>query len=124
VGHFQQSDKSQKALLVSQTGALVNECLLKLTEPHLADLFRGMSGGESDFTETEIHQLLNVLTAILNCLEDIFARNDLSLADTRPVAVAAGWLLAVVSCPRRWDHSRHGPRQTGEPGGAVQGQSC
>jgi len=122
----------------------VNECLLKLTEPHLADLFRRMSGGESDFTETEIHQLLNVLTAILNCLEDIFARNDLSLADkgsvesatsvvaamfsgavaTRPVAVAAGWLLAVVSCPRRWDHSRHGPRQTGEPDGAVQGQSC
>jgi hypothetical protein len=56
-----------------------------------------MSAGESDFTETEIHQLLNVLTAILNCLEDIFARNDLSLADKGSVESATSVAASMFS---------------------------
>src|SRR5215469_11060544 len=68
---IRQADKNQKAMLESDSVSRSNEHLLKLTEPHLADLYRRMIHGEGDFTETELLQLMNILSAVMNSMEDI-----------------------------------------------------
>lgn len=78
---IRQADRSQRAALALQASVRGSETLMNLSEPHLADLYRRMIAGESDFSETEIVQLLNILTGMLITRQEAETRQNLSLMD-------------------------------------------
>jgi hypothetical protein len=78
---IRQSDRNQRAVLNAQSSSLFAEHLLKLSEPHLANLFWRMMEGETNFTGAEALQLMGIVTALLGDYADIDERRLSGLAD-------------------------------------------
>ncbi len=94
---IRQADKSQKALLVCETSNLINDWFLKLIEPQYADLQRRMIAGDTAFTDTEVIQLMNMLSVVLNTMEAVHIERELSLVDVGTANAAHDLMVELFS---------------------------
>jgi hypothetical protein len=76
-----QSDRNQRTLLQQGTSARNVESVLKLAEPHIADIFAKITNGEIDLTPAQAVQLVSLVRASLLGFQDQLLLRKLSLID-------------------------------------------
>src|SRR5690242_19662862 len=94
-----QAEQNQRALMNQGIANRVNQLMIWVAEPHMADLLSRAESGDTQFTRAELRQLLSYLHATLNSARDTYNQHRIGLADQGMLDAALGAIRVIFSQP-------------------------